>query len=302
MHTMLPLEGWASIPLCYPFFDVQCMRNPNEPDWPCLSCIDKNRPEKCRFFKPGLLQSIENFHLQSPRTVNPLPAPRPPEIDLFSASESQSHETYQDTLDFHLPTPPALLVLGQYLNQNQLQSLTNFLHNMFATQPLPVTNLQATVISAGENGPPWCPIVRWKEGTNVEAILAIKLQPTEMVNSFVLYHVTDAITEASSRKSLRVSWSVLKVTEFGELHSAGRRYFEQMVEPAIKGPAIDEDVNETEMLNYAMTLMPVLYRLRQMEKNFQQNGLFWIDRLSPRVVLEDDQGNRCTLLQHVVDL
>jgi hypothetical protein len=52
-----------------------------------------------------------------------------------------------------------------------------------------------------------------------------------------------------------------------------------LVEPVIKSGklAIDKDVNETEILNYAMNLMPVLYHLCQMEKNFQQNRLFWVD-------------------------
>jgi hypothetical protein len=76
-----------------------------------------------------------------------------------------------------------------------------------------------------------------------------------MINSFVLYQVMDIVDEVSSRKSLWVSWRVLKITELEELHSAGCRYFEQMIESAIKGAAIDEDIDKMEMLNYAMILI-----------------------------------------------
>ena len=284
----------------FPLIDIQCLRNPRHIDWPCLRCIDKNKIHKCEFFRARSRQSIEDILLSSSVI----------ERGTLSVPVSQELETHLEVPEFQGPS--ALLQLGEYIGVNDMRHLDQFLACMLQARGSFATNLKATVRPSREpNGTPWCPIIRWSELPSIEAILAIKLQPDQPVNSFVLFEVTKTIGgEGNNQKSLRLTYSLLEVREFGELVSVGRRYFERMAEPVrcglglSKGPAFEEDVDvEAEMLNYAMVLMPVLYHLRLMEKNFQQqNGPFWIDRLSPRVVVDDGNGSRCTLLLHVVDL
>ena len=292
-------KGKSESYLC-PFIDIQCLRNPNHIDWPCLRCIEKNKIQKCEFFRPWSRQFTEDIP----------PSSSVVERGTLSVPVSQELETHLELPEFQAPA--ALLRLSEYIGANEMRRLAQFLACLLQARGSLATNLRATVMPSGElNGTPLCPIIHWSELPSVEAILAIKLQPDQPVNSFVLYEVTKTTGgEGNNQKSLRLTYSLLEVKEFGELLSVSRSYFERMVEPAryslglSKGPAVGEDADlEGEMLNYAMVLMPVLYHLRQIEKNFQQqNGPFWVDRLSPRVVVDDGTGSGCTVLLHAVDL
>ena len=299
MYVLLKGEKGKSKSYLFPFIDTQCLQNPHHIDWPCLRCIEKNKTERCEFFRAWSRQSTEDIPLSS--VV---------EGPTLSVPVSQDLETHLEVPEFQGPS--ALLQLAEYIGLNEMRRLAQFLACLLEARGSLGTNLKATVMPSSEpNGTPWCPIIQWSELPSVEAILAIKLQPDHPVNSFVLFEVTKTIGgEGKNQKSVRLTYSLLDVREFGELVSVGRRYFERMVEPVgyglglSKSSAFEEDVDvEGEMLNYAMALMPVLYRLRQMEKNFQQqNGHFWVDRLSPRVLVDDGNGTGCTMLLHVVDL
>ena len=59
-------------------------------------------------------------------------------------------------------------------------------------------------------------------------------------------------------------------------------------------------VPEDQLLSYAMTLFPVYYRVREFEKQFENGGKYWVDILSERISVEDNDGNQHSVLHHVV--
>jgi hypothetical protein len=272
------------------------MRDPNRPYWPCLFCFERNRAETCDFVLEGLQQSYqigENVPLLEPRTASHSLQTDYPGIQWVEGGDGPF-----DFQNLHLPVP---LGFGGYIDAPCLQSLTRFLNDYFTIGPR-VTNLQITVVPTDQGHVPSCLIVKWKESHHVE-ILVIKIQPMAILHGYALYRVQDVGEESTGRKTWRVSCTVLNVIEMRELISAGRKHIERTVKKAIQGfeSSSGWDVDEAEMMRHAVTWMPILYDLRQMEKNFNENGVFWVEKLCPRTVLEDGNGNLCTLLQPVME-
>jgi hypothetical protein len=183
--------------------------------------------------------------------------------------------------------------------------ITNFLESCFIFTAVTITNLRAWIAYTFQSNPHQWPIIEWEEGPHTRVLVLFKVDPGTAAYSSLLYRSIDSgPKDIESRWTSVLSWNLLAIDDLPSLLGAASEVFETLINLDPKTTTLLFDPKQTtysedELFICAERLFPVLYRVKQLQGDFEKNR-FWLEQLSYRAVESDKDGNEYTVLRATV--
>jgi hypothetical protein len=194
--------------------------------------------------------------------------------------------------------------LSKSMSAESIRPIADFLEPNFIFTAITITNLCVWVAHTLQSNTPW-PVIQWEEGPHTKVVALFKVEKGKAIYSSLLYRSIDSGRRGVESTWISVlSWNLIAIDDLCGLLGAASEVFEMFMylDPE-KTTFLFESkqaiCSEDQLFICAQRLFPVLYRVKQLQEDFEKNK-FWLEKLSYRTIEFDKDGNEYNLLRATV--